>query len=89
MTYTGRERRWMTSRAWSDWTDRLVHSCNELAREYERDASILLKLRNRAKNSATKDALWNGYWQLKERRDVSRQHIAESTAPWFDGSAFK
>lgn len=88
MTYTGRERRWMVSREWGRWIDRDAQSANQSALEYARDAEILLKVRNRAKNRLTQNALWNGYWQLKEKRDHFRMRVAKEVAPWFDGSAF-
>src|SRR5688572_23533398 len=62
---------------------------NENALQYARGAAILEKMYKRQHyGSAKGDALWDGYWLVKEKRDYWRERVAEETAPWFDGSAF-
>jgi hypothetical protein len=85
--YTGPERRWSRSREWSGWAQRREQSANQSALEYSRDADLLLEIRKRQKDRAKLDALWNGYWHLKEQRDKFRARVADETSPWFDGSA--
>jgi hypothetical protein len=89
--YTGAERRWMSSRQWSDWTKREEHCVNQGALEMARDAEILVEMRKRYldKDRAKSDALWNGYWYVKEKRDYYRKRVAEECAPWFNGMAFQ
>lgn len=75
----------MTGRAITDWTDRTEHWANQQAIKTARSASILYEIRDRLKNknSAKADALWDGYWLVKEQRDKYRARVAEQTAPWF------
>ena len=88
--YTGRERRWARSRAWSCWAQRLDQMANQEALTLTRSVDALVKMRQRVKNkdSVNAEALWNGYWYVKEKRDYYRGRVAEDAAPWFDGSAF-
>lgn len=86
--YTGRERRWTTSRAWSGWQHRDDHFANQEALKNGQSAYLLMKMRDRLKDPAKKDAMWDGYWYVKEQRDKWRERVSQQVAPWFDGSAF-
>lgn len=80
----------MSSRGWQDWSNRSEQFPNLEAIRHARSADILMKKfrRCRGKN-ATSDALLDGYWLVKERRDHFRRRVAKEVAPWFDGSAFE
>lgn len=81
-TYTGPERRWMTSRPSRSWLDRDEHFYNRVAREMERHIAILEKMRKRAKGEAS-SALWSGIYELQNKLHEYRKDIARECAPWF------
>lgn len=89
--YTGPERRWMKSREWSDWTDRMAQHDVVWAAKEAREAAILTKLYNRAtKKGRTEEAsaIWSGLWLLRDHLKERRERIAAECSTWFDGSAF-
>lgn len=89
--YTGRERRWMQSRAWSNWTDRMaLHDVVWAAKE-ARELAILDKMREQALSRGKRDehsALYTACHLLRESIRERRKIIASECAPWFDGSIF-
>lgn len=63
---------------------------NRQAIHYARGADELEKMYRRVRYGSPKaDALWDGWYFVKEKRDYWRERVAEEVAPWFDGSAFK
>lgn len=79
------DRRWQQSRPQKDWTDRDAHFHNTEAIRASRSCDSLLAIRRRLTKTAETDALWDGYWYVKEWRDKCRERVAKQVAPWFEG----
>ncbi len=76
----------MTSRAWSDWSNRDEQFENRVDLESSRHIAILEKLRRKGldrKRNEEADALWSGIWELQQKRAEWRKRVAENCAPWF------